>query len=221
VYVWSDDFGYGVYSFEPGKPKGAAALEPDDLGAVASFAADLHRVAPSTTGQDLSQAVGASFSLEQRLNVIERRLRGFEAFAGSPEAYDEVRDLCREVDLRMAISELIRRATAGLDQHEQRATLPRPSWRVNTAEFGPQNMLFTKEGRLIVVDFEAAGWDDPARLVMGFVAHAAGEDLAAGKWPCSWLPMLRRARCRTARSPASSASGRCMTWSGSQSTPRR
>jgi hypothetical protein len=31
-----------------------------------------------------------------------------------------------------------------------------------------------------VVDFEAAGWDDPARLVMGFVAHAASEDLRPG-----------------------------------------
>jgi hypothetical protein len=32
-----------------------------------------------------------------------------------------------------------------------------------------------------VVDWEAAGWDDPARLVMGFVAHATSEDLASGQ----------------------------------------
>ena len=42
-------------------------------------------------------AVGASFSIAQQLNVIYRRLRGFQTFAGSPEAYDEVRDLCREL----------------------------------------------------------------------------------------------------------------------------
>ena len=47
VYVRSDDFAYGVFSFEPGKPKGAAEREPGDLRAVASFAADMHRVAPS------------------------------------------------------------------------------------------------------------------------------------------------------------------------------
>src|SRR5205085_12653358 len=28
-----------------------------------------------------------------------------------------------------------------------------------------------------VIDFESSGWDDPARQVMGFVAHAASEDL--------------------------------------------
>jgi hypothetical protein len=31
VYVRSDDFGCGVYSFEPGKAKSAVELEPDDL----------------------------------------------------------------------------------------------------------------------------------------------------------------------------------------------
>jgi hypothetical protein len=116
VYVRSDDFGYGVYSFEPGKAKGVVEHEPGDLRAVGSFAADLHRVAPSASGKDLSSAVGASFSIEQQLDVIDRRLRGFETFAGSPEAYDQVRDLCRELDLRVAISELIQRTTAGLSQ---------------------------------------------------------------------------------------------------------
>ena len=177
VYVRSDDFGYGVYSFEPGKAKSAIELEPDDLRAVASFAADMHRVPPSASGEDLSAAVGASFSIEQQLDVIDRRLRVFETFAGSPEAYDEVRDLSRELDLRLAISELIQRTTAGLSQQEQRATVPRSSWRVNSADFGPHNMLFTSDGQLTVVDFEASGWDDSARLVMGFVAHATSEDL--------------------------------------------
>jgi hypothetical protein len=36
-----------------------------------------------------------------------------------------------------------------------------------------------------VVDFEAAGWDDSARLVMGFVARAAREDLALSMRACA------------------------------------
>jgi Ser/Thr protein kinase RdoA (MazF antagonist) len=177
AYFRSDEFSYGVYSFEPGRPKSATELEPDDLRAVAAFAADLHRVAPSTTGEDLSPAVDASFSVEQQLSVIDGRLGAFETFAGSSEAYAEVRDLCRELDLRAVITELIRRATASMDDTERRAALPRSAWRVNTADFGPQNLLFTSGGQLTALDFEASGWDDPARLVMGFVAHAASEDL--------------------------------------------
>ena len=55
VYVRSDDFAYGVFSFEPGKPKGAAEREPGDFRAVASFAADMHRVAPSPVARTYCQ----------------------------------------------------------------------------------------------------------------------------------------------------------------------
>jgi hypothetical protein len=180
AYLRSDDYGYGVYSFEPGRPKRAAELEPGDLRAVGALAAHVQRVTPSTTGEDLPPAVDASFSVEQQLSVIDGRLRAFETFAGSAEAYDEVRDFCRELDLRAVITELIRRATASMGEAERRSALPRSTWRVNTADFGPQNLLFTSDGQLTVLDFEAAGWDDPARLVMGFVAHAASEDLQPG-----------------------------------------
>src|SRR4029453_7191239 len=51
-------------------------------------------------------------------------------------------------------------------------------WRVSPGAFGPHNFLFDGR-RLTVVDFEGAGWDDPARMVMGFVAHAGSEGLTA------------------------------------------
>ncbi len=60
------------------------------------------------------------------------------------------------------------------------APLPRDAWRLPHGDFGPQNFLFTDAGDLTVVDFESVGWDDPAHMVMGFVAHATSEDLSAG-----------------------------------------
>lgn len=221
AYVRSDEFSYGVYSFEPGRPKRATELESDDLRAVAAFAADLHRVAPSTTGEDLSPAADASFSIEQQLSVIDGRLRAFETFAGSPEAYEEVRDLCCALDLRAVITELIRRATASMDDAELRVALPRSAWRVNTGDFGPQNLLFTPDGQLTALDFEASGWDDPARLVMGFVRTRPAKTCVLINWQRSWRPTPRHAGCRRARSPGSSASESCTTWSGSRSMRRR
>jgi len=55
-------------------------------------------------------------------------------------------DLCREFDLRVIMTELIRGAIASVDEDERRAVLPRPTWRVNTADFGPQNLLVTSDG---------------------------------------------------------------------------
>jgi Ser/Thr protein kinase RdoA (MazF antagonist) len=177
AYLRCDEFGYGVYSFEPGRPRSAAELEAEDLKAVASVAAELQAVTPAASGEDLAPAVDASFSIAQHVQAIYRRLRAFETFASSPGAYDEVGDLCRELDVRTALADLIQRTTVGVDHEQQQATLPRHAWRLNTADFGPQNLLFTSDGQLKVVDFEASGWDDPARQVMGFVAHATSEDL--------------------------------------------
>jgi hypothetical protein len=181
VYLRSDDFGYGVYSFALGQPRSAAEFEPRDLEAVATFAANLQDVVPSLTDDELLPAADASFSIEQQLQVMDGRLRAFETFASSPEAYAEARRLHRELDLRAAIAALSRRAQSGMSEAVQRTALPRPAWRINTADFGPQNMLLTSDGQLTVVDFEASGWDDPARLVMGFVAHATSEELTPGQ----------------------------------------
>jgi hypothetical protein len=177
VYVRSDPFAYGVYSFERGAVKRAADLTTDDLRGVAALAAHAHDIVPDTSEVDLAPAADASFSVADQLQVIDARLRGFETFAAGPSAYDEIRDLCRQVDLRRLIADLLARATTGLAEGEQMASLPRSAWRVNTGDFGPQNLLFTRDGTVTAVDFEAGGWDDPARLVMGFVAHATSADL--------------------------------------------
>jgi hypothetical protein len=146
---------------------------------VAAFVADLERVAPRPDeATDLPLAVDEAVSLNQHFQKIDARLRFFEAFAASSAAYPEVRDLCRELDLRATIEQGLARATSGLTARELGEALPRASWRLNSGDFGPQNMLFDDTGRLTVVDFEAGGWDDPAHLVMGFVAHDTSADLA-------------------------------------------
>jgi hypothetical protein len=173
----SDAFSYGVYSFEPGSARTASELQTRDVQAIAEFAARLHGVDQARGGSDLAPAVDASFSFAGLVGATDARLRAFEEFAASAAAYEEVRELCRVLDLRARITELNVEVLAGLADADRQAELPRSDWRLNTADFGPQNMLFAPDGGLTVVDFETAGWDDPASLVMGFVAHAASEDL--------------------------------------------
>jgi Ser/Thr protein kinase RdoA (MazF antagonist) len=178
-YLRSDALRYGVYSFEPGARKAPADLDADDGRAAAGLAAALHAFGPDDAGEAggaLGTANPACFSLADQLAVIERRLRSFEAFAAGPGCYHEVRTFAREADLRAAVARETSRATAGLTPDELASPLPRAAWRLNTNDFGPHNLLFG-DGRLTVVDFEGAGWDDPARMVMGFVAHAGSEGL--------------------------------------------
>jgi hypothetical protein len=175
----NDALSYAVYSFEPGSVRSPTQLDRNDLLAVASFVVDLQGVAPDSIERDLLSAVDCGFSIDDQLDVIGSRLRAFEEFAADTQAYEEVRELYTELDLRAHITELITAATTGVSDSDRAARLPRSEWRLNTGDFCPVNLLFTDDGRLTVVDFESAGWDDPARMVMGFVASAASEGISA------------------------------------------
>jgi Ser/Thr protein kinase RdoA (MazF antagonist) len=179
AYLRSDALLYGVYSFEPGERKAPADLDANDGRAAAALAAVVHSFGPYDAG-DMGSGLGlanpACFSVADQIEVIERRLREFEAFAADPDCYAEVRAFARETDLRAAVARLVARATAGLTPDEVGRALPRAAWRLNTNDFGPHNFLFG-DGGLTVVDFEGAGWDDPARMVMGFVSHAGSDGL--------------------------------------------
>jgi hypothetical protein len=171
----SDEHNYAVLSFEPGSAKAAAELQPGDMLRVAVFAADLHAVAPDDLSCDVPLAVEASFRVSDQLAVIHAR----SSAADVPK-----------LDIRARLAELIARTTQGVDLTE---SLPRSAWRINSADFGPQNLLFTPRSGLTALDFEAGGWDDPARLVMGFVAHAASEELVPGA-ACVFLRAYADAR---------------------------
>ena len=176
-YLRSDTFLYGVYSFEPGARKAPAELSPRDVLAAAAFAAELHAFGPDDGDGGLSAADAACFSHADHIALIDHRLREFQAFAAGPACYDEVRALAGAIDLPATIGRLVARATAGLSDDELARPLPRPSWRLTTYDFGPHNMLLRDDG-LTVVDLEGAGWDDPARMVMGFVSHAGSDGLS-------------------------------------------
>ncbi|HEV8638208.1 MAG TPA: phosphotransferase [Chloroflexota bacterium] len=176
-YLRSDAFLYGVYSFEPGERKAPSELTAKDVLAAAAFAAELHSFGPDEAGGALDPANAACFSFSDHIGLIELRLRSFEAFAADPAGYAEVRAVARDIDLPATVARLVARATAGLGHDELARALPRASWRLTTYDFGPHNMLVREDG-ITVVDLEGAGWDDPARMVMGFVSHAGSDGLS-------------------------------------------
>jgi hypothetical protein len=110
--------------------------------------------------------------------MIRARLRAYEASAADPGAYTEVRAFAGELELRAEVDRLIEVATDGTTDDQLAAALPRAAWRLTSYDFGPHNLLFG-DGGVTVVDFEGAGWDDPARMVMGCVSHIGSEGISA------------------------------------------
>jgi hypothetical protein len=196
-YLRSDDHRYGVYSFEPGQRKAPADLDPADARAAAALAAEQHGFGPDEAAVALGPASPACLSLAEQIDVIGWRLRGLERHLAEPDCPDELRAFARAADPRGTIDRLIAGATADLAPNEIVDALPRSEWRLNSNDYGPHNLLFA-EGGLTAVDFEGAGWDDPARMVMGFVAHAGSEGLTVEAAEAFLLEYGRRRRLSAA-----------------------
>ncbi len=117
-------------------------------------------------------------SLDETLRLIEDRLARFEASA--PTSCDaEVRAFASRIPVRAWIGELIVRVVAVLPTAARPWVLPREAWRLSNADFAPHNLLVRSDGSVCSVDWEYAGWDDPARLVAGFLAHVRSLSLPA------------------------------------------
>lgn len=170
----SDEHQYAVYSFEAGRAKAAAELSLEDVRRIAELAAELHAVAPGADDGDVPLAVDAAIAPQQQIRVIRSRLGALLTFAARAEAYEEVREFVAEIDLGARVEALIDRAAGIIHDGDE---LNRSRWRINSGDFGAQNLLLTDDGQVTAVDWEAGGWDDPARLAIGFVAHAASEEL--------------------------------------------
>jgi hypothetical protein len=136
--VKNDELSYGVYSFEPGVAKGPEDLRRNNLSAVAALVVELHSVTPDSAGCELPPAVDFGLSVADQLRIIDGRLSAFEEFAAHPEAYDEVRALRGEVDLRAQITELSARATDGMSDADRNERLPRSAWRLSSGDFCPR-----------------------------------------------------------------------------------
>jgi len=174
-----EGLGYAVYSFAPGTVPRPAQLTPDQMRRLGAFAAALHRIEPEGEIAALPPAISATFSTGQQMRRIEERLDAFERVAGVPNAPATVRHLAAELGLRERLGRLVEKVTAGIDPADRERELPAAARRLSSGDFGAHNLLVDDQGAITVNDWEWSGWDDPAQLAMGFVAHAGSEGLSA------------------------------------------
>lgn len=129
------------------------------------FVVDLNRVKPAR--EALPTAAEAAFSVEGHLSIVDRRIAQLEAQANG----GLVRDfLSKEVSptWRAVRDTAVRRTRSRLGQ-----ALFDEEICVSPSDFGFHNTLWDKQGRLIFLDFEYAGWDDPAKLFCDFFCQIA------------------------------------------------
>ena len=164
--------GLGLFEFVDGqRPEQASdALVNQAVEFVCALNAARWRPAAAS----LPFASEACFSLAEHLGIVARRVNRLAEFA-------PVSDLDREAILfvrrdLLRAWELVReqtQCTARADRLSLERPLDLPARCVSPSDFGFHNSLVTPGGRACFLDFEYAGWDDPAKLVCDFFCQPA------------------------------------------------
>jgi hypothetical protein len=159
----------GLYEFVHGRAVLTEEVTVDDIDAAADFVRTLNARPYAPPASRLPPASEACLRFTDHLATVERRVARLVALGTAGPLGDRLGDL---VERRLVPSwERVRRQTQrsaarlGWDFDEplkvaDRAVIP--------ADLGFHNALRTPDGNLAFLDFEYAGWDDPARLVADF-----------------------------------------------------
>jgi hypothetical protein len=162
---WDEPQRFGLFTFVEGRTPSTAS-RPHIEAASAFFTALNHSRALSKA-VELPSASEACFSVDQHLATVRRRIDAVSALphedALDASAIAFVNDTLIPA---WAATESSLRAEFNPTQFARELSAPERC--VSPSDFGFHNSLLTPSGELVFIDFEYAGWDDPAKLVGDF-----------------------------------------------------
>lgn len=163
--------GIGVYEYIEGRKLGAAEIDTDCVDQAAEFILRLNHATARDASRDLPNASEACFSIAEHFAMVDGRIGRF-AGVGAADALDrEAREFIGALQARWQLVKagILRRAqSADIEAGE-----PFVERCISPSDFGFHNALATTDRGICFIDFEYAGWDDPAKLVGDFLSHPA------------------------------------------------
>ncbi len=143
-----------------------------DVDAALRFVAELEALSGVDGTERLPLASAATLSGRAVARQIQTRLARFDELADETDASSELREFLDSdfVELSSHAVAWARQkySASGID-FEGDLSIPRRV--LSPSDFGFHNALRREDGRVVFVDFEYFGWDDPAKLVSDFLLH--------------------------------------------------
>jgi hypothetical protein len=156
-----------LYEFVEGVQLEPATIDARCVHEASCFFAALNSASSRAGAGALANASEACYSVTEHFRMVDSRIARLEAMPCEPGVATEAATVVAEL--------------AACWEREKRAILARcgdpdaalgPSERcLSPSDFGFHNALRRADGSLCFIDFEYAGWDDPAKAVGDFFSH--------------------------------------------------
>lgn len=164
----------GLYEFVDGERVLPQQITEEAVNQALGFFRKLNRHRGLPEARRLPEASEACFAIAEHLRCVERRVARLIGQGGSEgvegKAASFVHNELRPAWERTADSVRGRVAELGLALD---AAIPEKDRCLSPSDFGFHNALRAPDGRLRFLDFEYAGWDDPAKMVCDFFCQPA------------------------------------------------
>ena len=155
----------GIFSILKGlRPKEA---EPRHISQAVQFIHQINQFREFAGDSTLPSASEACFSINEHLNSVEYRLKNLTHLEVDTELVKQAQAFVEKSLLRKwsQIKEHIEKVIRKNDFEE---SLSQEERILSPSDFGFHNTLENEQGDLSFIDFEYAGWDDPAKLICDF-----------------------------------------------------
>lgn len=153
----------GLYEFVEGRRFVPAEVGEREVDQLVQLLADMAKLISAPGAERLGEASDSAFSLAGHVDKVRSRLGRFLTAAGvHPDAGSFARsEVVPLLDEACALIESGARRLGG----DPRSELPRGERVLSPADHGFHNALRRPDGSLVFLDFEYAGWDDPAQMI--------------------------------------------------------
>lgn len=160
-----------VYERVPGQRIQAGQVDVADVDQAAAFFLGLNRSEHLAAARALPIASEAAFRIVDHLQRVEARIERLDAIpAGTPVDDDASRFARKLKDAWPKIVASILRKVEARGENPADEVVQRC---ISPSDFGFHNALRCPDGHLNFIDFEYAGWDDPAKMVGDFFCQPA------------------------------------------------
>lgn len=166
--------GLGLFGFIEGEQILPGTLSRTDISQARAFIASLNRFRETPEARELPLGSEACFSIHQHLAVVKRRIDRINGIIPALPIDQEALAFVK-VELAPAFGQITEKIMAQLTEEgiEPDAELLPAQRVISPSDFGFHNALRRPDGTIAFLDFEYAGWDDPAKLTGDFFSQVA------------------------------------------------
>ncbi|MGA1823326.1 MAG: phosphotransferase family protein [bacterium] len=173
-FIFDDSHFLALYEFIEGGKVAPHGVNRNYYNQALAFFLYLNGLKEKEAAQALPTASEACFSINEHILCVDRRMKRLQEITGDDDITSEAMHFIqRELSPAwVSIKNACIKEAEASGLNPDHCIVPEDRC-LSPSDFGFHNAIVAREGALRFIDFEYAGWDDPAKLVCDFFCQPA------------------------------------------------